>query len=196
MRKRMPKNYEVVETGNNIKPSYIKVACFRNARLKSEISAFKWFILTLVEFVVGAEILENIINSGSVHPEHKKDDSYKYGNELHLSLHIPSGLITNLLSKQIIELLYYKFYLQYLILEPVSEPVINDAEKQIDCSRTRFRARKNLFYEFIAFRRVYDLFWLIANLSIDAIVLLATTDIQLALLSAFSVEAFRRILRI
>lgn len=192
----MSKNYKVIDKKGHIKASYIKVACFRDSELKSEISALKWFILTLVEFVVGAEILENIINSGSVHPEHKKDDSDQYGNELHLSLHIPSGLITNLLRKQIIELLYYKFYRQYLILEPVGKPIINDAEKQIDCSRTRFRARKNLFYEFIAFRRVYDLFWLIANLSIDAIVLLATTDIQLALLSAFTVEAFRRMLRV
>lgn len=194
----MGKNYKAIDTTKGFTDGYIKQVCFRNEHLKKQVGPFKWFILTLVEFIVGAELIESIIFTGSV-PPHKnlnKNDSEQYGNELHLTLHIPAGLITNLLRNQIIELLYYKFYSQYLILEQVGNVHIDDNKKTINCTRTRFRARKNLFSQFIAVRRVYDLFWLIVNLMVDLIVFIATTDIQLVLLSALIVEAFRRVLRV
>lgn len=194
----MDKDYEVVDGAKGFTGSYLKTVCFRNDELKRQVSAFKWFILTVVEFLVGSELLENFVVTGSVPPYKtiKKDDSPSYGAELHLTLHIPAGFFTNLLRKQIIELLYYKFHWQYLILDQVGETHINDDEKVIDCTRTRFRARKELFYQFIAVRRVYDLFWLVFNLSIDLLVFFATTDIKMALVAALSIEAIRRVLRV
>ena len=190
--------YKVTDKTEGKTDGYIKVVFFRNDEIKSKISAFRWFILTIVEMVVGTEILESFTTTGSVKPCKTivKADSDNYGDELHLTLHIPAGLITNILRNQIIELLYYKFHYQYMILESVGEPVIDKTKGTIDCSRTRFRARKELFYQFIALRRVYDFTWLIVNLSIDTVVFFATTDIKFALVSAIVVEAIRRFLKV
>lgn len=190
----MSKNYKVTDSTNGRTSGYLKEVCFRSSDLKLEVSPFKWFVLT----IVGTELLESLVTTGSVPPYKtiKKEDSEEYGNELHLTLHIPAGLITNILRNQIIELLYYKYYLQYLILTPVGEPTEDHTAKIIDCSWTRFRARKNIFYQFIALRRVYDLFWLVFNIAVDLIVFFATTDIKFALLSALTVEAIRRLLRV
>ncbi|MBT1443308.1 hypothetical protein KJI95_02030 [Shewanella sp. JM162201] len=194
----MTKDYRVIDSAKGRTESYLRLVCFRSPELKKEISLWKWFVLTIVEMVVGTELLESFLTTGSVSPYKTliKEDSTEYGNELHLTLHIPAGLITNLLRNKIIELLYYKHFLHYLILVPVGEPCVNDESKTIDCSRTRFRARKNIFYQFISLRRVYDLFWLVFNITIDLLVFLATTDIQFALLSALTIEAIRRLLRL
>jgi hypothetical protein len=194
----MNKNYKVTDSANGRTSGYLKEVCFRNSDLKLQVSPFKWFILTIVEMIVGTELLESLVTTGSVPPykKIKKENSEEYGNELHLTLHIPAGLITNILRNQIIELLYYKYYLQYLILTPVGKPSEDHTAKIIDCSRTRFRARKDIFYQFIALRRVYDLFWLFFNITVDLIVFLATTDIKFALLSALTIEAVRRLLRV
>jgi len=194
----MSKNHKVIDMANGRTKGYLKEVCFRSTDLKQRISSIKWFTLTIIEVIVGAELLESIVTTGSVKPNETlaKTDSEQYGNELHLTLHIPAGLITNLLRNQIIELLYYKYYLHYLVLTPVGEPCVDDNSNIIDCSRTRFRARKNVFYQFIALRRVYDLFWLVFNISVDLLIFLTTTDINLALLSALSIEAARRLLRV
>ena len=194
----MTKNYKVIDSTSRHTEGYLKTVLFRSAELKKMISMWKWSVLTLVEMIVGTELLESFVTTGSVLPYRRQaeENSKEYGNELHLTLHIPAGLITNLLRQKIIELLYYKYSLHYLILDSVGEPSINNESKIIDCSRTRFRARKNLFYQFIALRRVYDLFWLVFNIIIDSLVFLATTDIKFALLSALTVEAIRRLLRV
>lgn len=194
----MSKNYKVIDSDKGRPNSYLKLVAFRNEELKKQVSSLKWFILTVVEMIVGTELLESFVTTGSV-PTYKKilkEDSDEYGNELHLSLHIPAGLVTNILRSQIIDLLYYKYYLQYLILYPVGKPCEDNKSKTIDCSRTRFRARKNVFYQFIALRRVYDLFWLIFNITVDSLVFVATTDIKFVLLSALTIEAIRRLLRV
>ncbi|MGI2121253.1 hypothetical protein ACRN9J_03500 [Shewanella baltica] len=194
----MSKNYRVIDSQNGIVGSYLKMVCYRNSDLMGQVTALKWFAMTIVEMVVGTELLESFVITGSVIPYYTivKDDSANYGSELHLSLHIPEGVITNILRNQIIELLYYKYSLQYLILSPVGKPYVNNEKNTIDCSRTRFRARKDIFYQFIALRRVYDLFWLVFNVTVDLIVFFVTTDIKFALLSALFVEAIRRLLRV
>lgn len=194
----MSNNYKVIDNTQPSANSYLKMVCFRNTDIKKQILPFKWFLLTLVEMIVGTELLESLVTTGSVQPSKTliKEDSEKYGSELHLSLHIPSGFITNILRKQIIEVLYYKYSLQYLILVPIGEPVIDEQKKIIDCSGTRFRARKNIFHQFMVLRRVYDLFWLVLNITVDLLVFVATTDIKLALLSALTLEAIRRLVRI
>ncbi len=106
---------------------------FRTDELKEHVTLYKWFILTIVEMVVGPEIIESIVTTGSVPPFKTivKDDSYKFGAERHLTLHIPSGIVTNILRPIIIELLYYKFHKLYLILEPTSEPYVNENTKTV-----------------------------------------------------------------
>ena len=194
----MVQNYKVIDSTNGRTRGYLNEVYFRNDELKQKVGLWKWAVLTIIEMIVGAELLESLVTTASVLPYRnlKKVDSEEYGNELHLALHIPAGLVTNLLRKQVIELLYYKYYLQYLILDPVGECDVNSESKTIDCSRTRFRARKNVFYQFIALRRVYELFWLIFNIAVDLLVYLATTDIKFVLLSALTVEAIRRVLRV
>lgn len=191
-------DYRVIDEASAYKKSYLGVVFLRNERVKSDISLIKWVWLTLVEIIVGSEILESIVTTGSVYPHDniEKDDSIKYGAELHLNLHIPSGIITNFLRNHIIELLYYKFYYQYLIFRPVGVPDFDDDNKTINCTRTRFRADKGMFYQLIALRRVYDLSWLLINLSIDLIVFCFFQNIESALISAILVEGIRRLLKI
>ncbi|WP_020411181.1 hypothetical protein [Microbulbifer variabilis] len=194
----MNKAYEVIDHANSYTGGYIKEVFLRDQELKGQIGYFKWLIITLVEMIVGSELLESLIVTGSVPPHNtiEKIDSSKYGSEMHLSLHIPAGLVTGIFKRQILEVLYFKFYCRYEILDKVGEPFINHRNRVIDCTRVRFRARKSLFYQFIALRRVYDLFWLVLNLLIDVIVFFITTDIKFALLAALIVEALRRILRV
>jgi hypothetical protein len=191
-------NYKIIDNQTAYTSSYIGTVFRRNPNLKTMISFWRWTWLTILEIVVGAELLENIIISGSVFPHEnitKKDDSTKFGNELHLTLHIPSGFITNFFRPKIIELLYYKFCCQYLLLHPVGETSINHNKKTIDCTRTRFRANKELFYQLIAFRRVYEISWLGFNLLVDILVLYFSYNINWAIISAISVEAIRRLLK-
>lgn len=173
-------DYRVLDKTQAYEKSYISVVFRRNERLKDDISLRKWIWLTLIELIVGFELIESIVTTASVPPygKNQKEDSSKYGAELHLTLHIPSGLITNFLRSQIVELLYYKFYLKYLLLSPMSEPYIDDEARTIDCTRTRFRARKEIFYQLIALRRVYDLSWLVFNLSIDFLVFQLGTPLR------------------
>jgi len=191
-------DYRVIDKTTAYEKSYIGVVFRRNDRLKNDISLIKWLWLTLIELVVGFELIESIVTTASVPPygKNQKEDSGKYGAELHLSLHIPSGLITNFLRPQIIELLYYKYYYQYLLLSPVGEPDINDTKNIIDCTRTRFRARKEIFYQLIALRRVYDFSWLVFNLSVDLIVYYLSSNLEWALVSALTIEGIRRLLKV
>lgn len=194
----MAPSYKVVDKSNFIKVGYFSMVFFRGEELRGKICILRWLYITLVEILVGAELIENLVITGSVHPHDniKKKDSDHYGNELHLNLHIPSGFVTNVLRQQILNLLYYKYYQKYLILEPVGDVWTDDDSGVVDCTRTRFRARKVIFYQFIALRRVYDFSWLVINLLIDTVVYLITTDIQLVLVSAAIVEAIRRAIKI
>lgn len=146
--------------------------------------------------LVGVELLESIVTTGSVEPYRtiKKDDSSEFGAELHLNLHIPTGIVTNMCRRFILEVLYYKYYWQYLIFDRVGDPHINGKEKIIDCTRTRFRAKKSLFYQMIALRRVYNLAWIIFNISIDILVYYLSSSIDAAILSGIAIETLRRLL--
>ena len=191
-------DYRVLDKTGAYEKSYIGVVFRRHDRLKDDISLSKWIWLTLIELIVGPELIESIVTTASVPPYGKnpKEDISKYGAEFHLTLHIPSGLITNFLRPQIIELLYYKFHWQYLLLMPLGEPYIDVKARTIDCTRTRFRARKEIFYQLIALRRVYDLSWLVFNLSVDLLVYYLSSSLEWALVSALTIEGARRLLKV
>ena len=144
--------YRVIDTSSGPTKTYMGIVFRRTARVKKQVSLFQWVWLTVIEIIVGSELIESIVTTGSVQPHSNiiKEDSGKYGAELHLNLHIPAGFVMNALRRHLLQVLYYKFHWQYLILDQVGETHIDDNVCTINCTRTRFRAQKNLFYQFIA----------------------------------------------
>ena len=176
-----------------VEDSYIKLVFFRSERVKSDVSVVDWFVLTVIEFMFGEELLEQLIITAAYNEESKKT-----GHFLHLPDMVPSGILTNYFRHKICQLLYYKYYRHYLFL--ASEATIKengalDNENELNLSRDRFAMRHDLLYQVIAFRRVYILQWVIFNLLIDMVVYFSM-DLQAALLSALSIEGLRRILRL
>ncbi|MXR36660.1 hypothetical protein [Craterilacuibacter sinensis] len=188
-------DYTVIDSTKVLDGHYLKKLFWRAEPLKNEVSACKWLWLTAVEIVFGKEILEHMVINASVasvgnHP-HVKD----HGKIMHLSRHIPAGIVTNLFRKHIVEVLYYKFYRQYGILSPEESPYPKEGKRIIDCSQNRFCVDKTYLEQFISFRRAYDFSWLIINILTDAIIYFVSSDLTLAMLSALVVEAFRRFLK-
>ncbi|WP_139070537.1 hypothetical protein [Aliivibrio fischeri] len=192
------KDYKIKDIHDFYGKSYVSTVFFRNDRVKDKISAFKWFRLTIIELIIGVEILESIIMSFSLSPysNYKNLDKDEYGATCHLSLFIPYGIINCLVRNSAVEVLYYKYYHQYLLLTPVEKYDIDDQKNTINCTRTRFAAKKELFSELIAFRRVYELTWFLLNLSIDILVYYFSDSLQAAIATAIGIEALRRLLTI
>lgn len=197
-------NYEVIDRSKYLDSSYLRAVLFRGNNLRGSephiphVSRWKWIRLTLIELAFGIDLIDSIITTGSV-PPHKNidsEDNENFGAPLHLNNHIPFSLMSSKCRKAIVEVLYYKYYLHYYIIWPVGEPHIDDNKQRIDVTRTRFRAGKDRFYQLIALRKVYDVIWLVGNLSIDLFVYLLFQSLEAALLSALTVEGFRRFLRI
>lgn len=172
--------------------SYFKVVFFRSDRVKNKVGIVDWVVLTLVELLVGEELLEQFVVTASYNNKEVK----KVGHYLHLNDMVPAGIITNLLRQKICQLLYYKHYWHYLFLarEANIDEVV-ESDEEIDLRRERFAIRHDVLYQVIAFRRVYILLWVVFNLSVD-IVLYLTVDLQAALLAALSIEGIRRMLRL
>ena len=194
----MHKNYSVIDKGSAYESGYLKLVFFRRTTLVDKVSLIRWVQLTIVEMIVGYELLESFLITASVPSDFKdrEPDNEDYGKPMHLRLHIPMGLVNKRLKPYILEVLYYKYYLQYLMIEPVQAPKRDELTKTINCTRTRFRAKKSMFYQLIYFRRVYDLTWLLTNVCIDLAVYLSSSDINLAIISALLVEGFRRLIKI
>ena len=189
---------KAVDRSNYYQQSYFPTVFFRGDRVKDLVSRRKWAWLTVVELIVGVDLIESILATSSV-PPHKnirKKDSNEYGLPQTLNNHIPAGMITNLLRPNVIEVLYFKYYGQYLILWPDSEIRHDEAKTEIDLTRYRFAAGKDRLNQLMALRKVYDGSWLIANLSIDALVWIASQNLESVLISALLVEGLRRALRI
>ena len=116
---------------------------------------------------------------------------------MHLNLHIPSGFLTNLFRAQLVELLFYKFYLQYKFIEPVGEPPFeNKAAGEINLHGVRFRLKKSLLYLVIPFRRVYLISALTFTITTDLLVYVATSNISTAIVVAVMLEFIRRIFKL
>ncbi|MCF9066254.1 hypothetical protein, partial [Vibrio parahaemolyticus] len=198
MRTQMNKNYRVVDKTRTYEDGYLKLVFFRSPKLRDRIGRMRWILVTLTELIVGAELLESLLVTASVPPslQSEKSECERSGLPLHLSMHIPMGFVTKKLKFKILEVLYYKYCLQYMILESTSPPKVNELEKIINCTRTKFRANKSTFYQFIALRRVYDLSWLVFNISLDLLIYVWSNDLNAALLSALFVEGLRRAIKV
>lgn len=193
----MSRYYKVIDNQDPIKQNYFAVVFRRADRVKSKVSIGRWIWLCFIEILFGEEILESLVITSSLSgcPE-DEDLEGEYGLPQQLTLHIPSGVFTNMFRSQIIQVLYYKYYLQYLFLDPVTGPYQSSESFTIDVSRIRFRLKKKLLYLVIAFRRVYLLSAFATNICIDMVVYLVSSNIQAAVISALVVESVRRLFKV
>jgi len=146
-----PKYQKIIDTTPPIKTRYQKLIFCRNPTIIKKVPLWKWIWFWILEIFFGEELLENLVMTST-------------NNEsLPLRLHIPGGFFTNCFRNQLIEMLYYKFYLQYLLLIPESERewdemrefLEKDATVPLDISNTRFWFKKCSLFQIIEFRRTY-----------------------------------------
>ncbi|EGR2849586.1 TPA: hypothetical protein ACGF4L_003847 [Vibrio cholerae] len=192
------KNFKVLDKQGFNGKSYLSTVFLRGKELKSEVTLLKWIKLTLVELAIGVELLENIIMSFSVAPydNYKERLGENYGATRHLSIFVPYGIFNNIVRETAIEVLFYKYHKQYYLLQPAEEYDVDKQSCSINCTRTRFSARKDLFSELIAFRRVYELFWLFFNVTVDITVYLLSNSLEATIATAMGIEGIRRLLRV
>lgn len=93
-------------------------------------------------------------------------------------------------------MLYYKFYHHYLLIEPISTIYADPTGSHSDLTRVRFRLRKKLLYQLIAFRRMYLAKALVLNMLLDSTVYAATQSFQAMVIAGFSFEALRRLMKL
>lgn len=193
----MQKYIKVVDSQPPIRQNYFSIVFIRGERVKSKLSLPRWLWLCAVEVLFGNELLESFVitasNSGS--PE-DLDEKREYGEPIQLNLHIPSGVFTNLFRDQILQVLYYKYYLQYLFILPLSEPVENQQSNTINLTRVRFRLRKSLLYLIIPFRRVYIVSAIVVHVVAESLSYLVTTNLWVVAAVGATLEFLRRILKL
>lgn len=190
------KNYSALDHSQVVNTNMFKAFAIRNKETMERVGLLKWIWLCVVEIMFGEELIESIVITASVENTSDRYKSPDYGVALSLSMHIPSGVMTNLFRKPLIEVLYFKYYIQYLLIEPRDEVDINQTKREIDCTRIRFSVFKQKLWQIIAFRRVYIFSWVILNASIDLVVYLFSSSISMALISAFIVEGLRRLIKV
>ena len=193
----MSSRIRVIDNSNVVKKNYFKVALLRNKDLKGQVSLPRWIWLCIIEVMFGEELLENFVTtcSDNSSPEHKVG-SNEYGMANMLNSHIPNGIFTSLFQRHLVELLYYKYYLQYQMIIPSSQDSIHVRNAVIDLTRSPFWFRKKLLYQVIAFRRVYIMSAIIFNLLADVAVFVCTSDLAITVVVAVFLEAMRRLLKI
>jgi len=193
----MSKYLRVIDTQAPVVQNYYALVFCRGERVKPRVSLGRWIWFCILEVFFGQELLESLVttaaNSGC--PE-EPDPNREYGEPNQLNLHIPSGIFTNLFRGQLLQLLYYKFYLQYLFLLPVSMPNEDEKAKLIDVARVRFRLRKRLLYLVIPFRRVYLFTAVLVNVGADVLAYIVTTNVTVAILVGVALEFIRRLLKL
>lgn len=185
-----------IESGSPaVKGLYIRIVLRRSDRVINEVSLYDWIKLTALEFLFGEELLEQLVVTAAYNEKEKS----KLGHLLHLTDMVPSGILTNYFRSGICQLLYYKYYRHYLFLGTEADLVPatrqSEAGDTLLLQRDRFGMRHELLNQVIAFRRVYILAWTLFNITIDVAVW-ATADLMAALVSALSIEAIRRLLRL
>ncbi|MEZ9945542.1 hypothetical protein [Vibrio sp. 10N.222.54.F10] len=190
-------NYKVIDKSRQPPSSLFRSVFIRNLENRSSISRFKWFKLNVLEIIFGVELIESVVNSSTGITS--RNENLQYGKDMKLNNFIPSGLLTNFFRASLIEVLYFKYYQQYYLLRPtqlIEKSDFNENLDTLDCSYIRFSAFKEVFYQLISLRRVYESCHLIVNISIDVIVYSYTNRVELALLSALIIESIRRLVKV
>ena len=193
----MPQFLPVVDRTPLIAPNYFKAVFRRDEERTAHVPLHKWLWYGCLEVFFGEELLESLITTASLSGSPDAEDPKgEFGWPLQLGLHVPAGIFSNLFRRQLVELLYYKFYCQYLLIEPVATVYSDSSGSHWDVTRVRFRLRKKLLYQLIAFRRVYLAEALALNFLVDAVVFAASQSFPMALLAAATVEAVRRLMKL
>ena len=187
----------VVDRTSLIAPNYYKVVFFRDDDRTAHVPLHKWLWYGCLEVFFGEELLESLVTTASLSGSPDAEDPKgEFGWPLQLGLHVPAGIFSNLFRRHLVELLYYKFYCQYLLIQPVADVYADDSRAHWDVTRVRFRLRKSLLYQLIAFRRVYLAEALVLNVAIDAVVFAASQCLTTALVAAAVVEGMRRLMKL
>ena len=184
---------DIRDDDQKISRAYFKSVFSRSNRVK-ELAIKDWILLTIVEVIFGEELLEHL----TITAAYNENEAQKVGHFLHLRYLVPAGFFTNLFRKQLYQVIYYKYFKHYLFLVPESELDENEylqLDGSLMLNRARFGMRHDLLCQTIPFRRVYLLIWVFLNLAIDLLVWL-TGDFQAAIVSAVSIEAIRRFLKL
>lgn len=196
MPRKKPQFLPVVDRTPLIAPNYFKSVFFRDART-AHVPWHKWVWYGCLEVFFGEELLESLITTASLSGSPDAEDPKgEFGWPLQLALHVPAGFFSNLFRRQLVEVLYYKFYCQYLLIAPVADVYADESGGHWDVTRVRFRLRKSLLYQLIAFRRVYLAEVLALNVVMDLLVFTLSNSIAFALLTAAVIEALRRLMKI
>lgn len=187
----------VVDRTSLIAPNYFKVVFCRDDKRTAHVPLHKWLWYGCLEVFFGEELLESLVTTASLSGSPDAlDPEGEFGWPLQLGLHVPAGFFSNLLRRHLVELLYYKFYCQYLLIQPVAGVYADESQSHWDVTRVRFRLRKSLLYQLIAFRRVYLAEALALNLAIDTVVFMVSQSLSMALVAAAAVEALRRLMKL
>ena len=192
-----PQFLPVVDRTPLIAPNYFKAVFRRDVERTAHVPLHKWLWYGCLEVFFGDELVESLITTASLSGSPDAEDPKgEFGWPLQLGLHVPAGFFSNLFHRHLVELLYYKFYRQYLLIEPVGKCDADVSEGYLDVTRVRYRLRKSLLYQVIAFRRVYLAEMLALNVVMDLLVFAVSNSIAFALLSAALIEALRRLMKL
>lgn len=193
----MPEYKSIIDKQAIIKTQNWGVVFCRNKEVKDTVPLHRWFWFCFLEILFGEELLENLImtsgNSGI------DDPNRKFGEPLPLSLHIPSGIFSNFCHNQLVDLLYYKFFEQYKLLEQddsEQKPHMNEKTGTLELSGFKFRFVKHKLCHIIAFRRVYQTTALILNAAVDLIIWSIWRDLQLTIIVGLALESIRRLFKL
>jgi len=176
-------------------PSVLKLIFFRNENNK-DVSMFFWFKILITELFFAEEILDNLVmtssynNTGSFDLSGGAKDS---GWNRQICYHIPNGIVNNFFIKPITEMIFIKYYRQYLIIETDSQLIPINGDNSIDISEVDFKVSKERLHQFMELKKLYNFIGVISNILIDSIVYLATKRIDFAILSGAFIEWLRKI---
>ncbi|MEX6368104.1 hypothetical protein AB6F62_08350 [Providencia huaxiensis] len=182
------KNYKVVDKTNNLKTPYLKIILCRSELAKSQVTRCKWAWLTLIELLFGMSLLNSLKIISTVQ---SGNDPKRFSIGKHLSIYIPSSKLTRCFKDSILEVLYYKYHLSYLLLKSAEPPYISDKERVVYCSRTRFSVDKAYITGIFELQKKYDFLWLVINV-VTTIGVYCITPENVWLITSLAIEGIRR----
>ncbi|ENG4184586.1 hypothetical protein ABN255_12600 [Providencia rettgeri] len=182
------KNYKVVDKTDNLKTPYLKIILCRSELVKSQVTRCKWAWLTLIELLFGMSLLNSIKIISTVQSGYNPK---RFSIEKHLSIYIPSSRLTRCFKGSILELLYYKYHMSYLLLKSAEPPYISDEERVIYCSRTRFFVDKDYITGIFELQKKYDFLWLVINVTTTTAAYCVTPE-NMWIFTSLAIEGIRR----
>ena len=176
-------------------PSVLKLLFFR-AENNKDVPIFLWIKILITELFFAEEILDNLVmtssynNTGIFELSGGAKDS---GWNRQICYHIPNGIVNNFFIKPITEMIFIKYYRQYLIIETDCQLIPINEDNSIDISEVDFKVSKERLHQFMELKKLYNFIGVILNILFDSIVYLATKRIDFAILSGAVIEWIRKI---